>query len=135
MRRTIENSATGQRGSFVGVADFSPDSSGAGFLSAVGGLVWTETGTLTWPGYTGPATRTLYIEPDADSPSARVSFDDGRFFHILDIESGRCDIEHPCEPDHYVGEFIVASPEQWRTRWLVRGPAKALTIETWYRRP
>jgi hypothetical protein len=113
-------------GVFRGSAEFSGD----------GGIIhWIETGELQWAGETHQAGRRLLlaVRPDAFR-LADVAFDDGRFFHTLDLSSGRDAFVHGCSPDTYTGSWAVDSPDHFTVRWTIEGPAKATTIVSSYRR-
>ncbi|MER7345216.1 DUF6314 family protein [Streptomyces aurantiacus] len=119
-------------GRFTGTTRFTPIDGG--------GLLHHESGTFTWHGVARPAERTLRFLPGegtgGDAGTVRVHFADGRFFHDLDLRSGRHTADHPCSADLYRGEFEVYEEARWRTRWRVAGPAKDLLLTTDYtRRP
>jgi len=65
---------------------------------------------------------------------ADVLFEDGRFFHRLDLSTGRCHARHHCGDDLYLGLFRASSLERWVSRWHVSGPAKDAVIVTLYER-
>ncbi|WP_405657139.1 DUF6314 family protein [Streptomyces sp. RK9] len=98
------------------------------------GLLHHESGTFTWLGVARPAERTLRFLPGTPAGTAVVHFADGRFFHDLDLRSGRHTADHPCAADLYRGEFEVYDATRWRTRWRVAGPAKDLLLTTDYTR-
>ncbi|MFD6150149.1 DUF6314 family protein [Streptomyces sp. NPDC060243] len=121
--RTAEDRHTGTRGHFTGTADFT--------ALPGGGLRHHEEGTFTWDGVARPAYRTLRWLPDpAGKGSARVTFDDGRFFHDVDLRTGHAIADHPCSLDLYRGEFTVSGPDLWSVVWRVAGPAKDLVLRT-----
>ncbi|MFD0416349.1 DUF6314 family protein [Streptomyces sp. NPDC127108] len=98
------------------------------------GLLHHESGTFTWHGVARPAERTLRFLPGTPAGTAVARFADGRFFHDLDLRSGRYTADHPCAADLYRGEFEVYDASRWRTRWRVAGPAKDLLLTTDYTR-
>ncbi|MFD4753248.1 DUF6314 family protein [Streptomyces sp. NPDC058426] len=121
--RTAEDRHTGTRGHFTGTADFT--------ALPGGGLRHHEEGTFTWDGVARPTYRTLRWLPDpAGKGSARVTFDDGRFFHDVDLRTGHAIADHPCSLDLYRGEFTVSGPDLWSVVWRVAGPAKDLVLRT-----
>ena len=97
------------------------------------GLLQRESGDFTWRGATRPAERTLRFLRGPDG-TADVRFADGRFFHGLDLRSGRHIADHPCSADLYRGDFTVRDADHWRVVWRVRGPAKDLELVTEYAR-
>jgi hypothetical protein len=107
-------------GGFEGTATFSPWRPGV--------LVYEEHGTVVLGGYTGTATRRLtYV---VDGPRARVRFADGRFFHDLDLTTGRWETTHPCAADRYHGRFMVRSGDTWEQTWEMTGPGEAYRSRT-----
>lgn len=121
--RDVHDHTTDQDGRFVGEAIFS---------AADGGLDWVEDGTLQLGAFAGTASRTMRVEPVGGGWEVR--FDDGRFFHPLDLETGRCVVDHPCSADHYAGEIRVEADDLVVIAWRVVGPAKDQTIVTRYTR-
>ncbi|MEV5980461.1 DUF6314 family protein [Streptomyces sp. NPDC052114] len=129
VERTVRDLADGSAGHFTGTTRFTP-------LPAPdeGGLLHHESGTFTWRGTARPAERTLRFLPGGAPGTVRVEFADGRFFHDLDLRTGRWTTDHPCAADLYRGDFEVADADHWRSRWRVGGPAKDLLLVTEYRR-
>ncbi|NEA41593.1 DUF6314 family protein [Streptomyces sp. SID11385] len=123
VERTAEDRHTGTRGHFTGTADFT--------ALPGGGLRHHEEGVFTWDGVARPAYRTLrWLPGPHGAASARVTFDDGRFFHDLDLRTGHAVADHPCSLDLYRGEFTVSAPDVWSVVWRVAGPAKDLILRT-----
>ena len=115
-------------GAFEGAATFIADGDGR--------MTWHETGRLCLDAYDGTASRTLAIVP-APGVSAdiwEVRFADGRFFHPLDLTTGRCDVEHLCGPDVYAGAYTVLGQDELSVLWRVRGPGRDDTIASRYQR-
>jgi len=123
--REIVDERRALTGTFRGIADFVPDGAG---------LRWIETGELEWAGRRRPAGHRFRVEPAAAVGTANVTFDDGRFFHSLDLAGGSSDFVHDCAPDRYTGSLTVASPELWKLSWDVDGPAKLIKLRSTYRR-
>ncbi|GGO51354.1 DUF6314 family protein [Streptomyces lasiicapitis] len=133
-------------GVFTGTTRFTPldgaepadaaqtDATQTDAAQADAGLLHHESGTFTWHGVARPAERTLRFLPGALPGTVCVHFADGRFFHDLDLRSGRHTADHPCAADLYRGEFEVYDEARWRTRWRVAGPAKDLLLTTDYTR-
>ncbi len=122
--RTVADLAGGRTGRFLGTGEFRPDA---------GGLRYHEAGTLEWAGHRGPAERTLRYRR-AGGSLLRVEFEDGRFFHDLDLTGGGWRVVHPCRADEYRGEFTVLGPDAFRQLWWVTGPAKRQRLETAFQR-
>lgn len=93
-----------------------------------GAFGWREQGRLDFAGYQGPAYRNYRIHITA--LPARIVFEDGRFFHDLDLRRGAWRARHPCAEDIYDGLFIALSPDAWLTRWRVTGPRKRQLIDS-----
>lgn len=126
VERTVRDLATGDTGSFTGATVFEP--------LPDGGLLHRESGTFVWQGVARPAERTLRFLPGPTPAEAEVRFADGRFFHGLDLRTGRHRAEHPCAADLYRGEYRVLGSDRWELDWRVGGPAKDLLLSTRYRR-
>jgi hypothetical protein len=121
-REIVDWSARAQSGHVTGWATFTPDAEAPGLLRYV------ERGTVQLGSHRGPAVRRLGY--DVDGPRARVVFDDGRFFHDLDLRAGVWEVGHPCRADHYRGRFEVDGAHRWRQEWSVTGPHKHHRIRT-----
>ncbi|WP_019356551.1 DUF6314 family protein [Streptomyces sp. AA1529] len=126
VRREVLDRSSGRRGRFDGRAEF----------RAGTGDEWlhVEQGVFEWDGVRREAGRTLRLLP-GPAGTAEVAFADGRFFHALDLRSGRWTAEHQCGADLYEADFTVVSPAEWRLRWLVHGPAKDQLLDSRYHRP
>jgi hypothetical protein len=77
-------------------------------------------------------TRTYHFHPTGTA-SASVKFDDGSSFFELDLQSGRCRVQHLCDQDLYVG-LILTTDDGWYTRWRCRGPQKNYVVTTYLSR-
>ncbi|MBJ3807929.1 DUF6314 family protein [Streptomyces flavofungini] len=129
--KAADTAGDGAAGRFTGTTLFTP-LDGAGQDGT--GLLHHESGTFTWHGVARPAERTLRFLPGTGAGTVRVDFADGRFFHDLDLRTGRHTADHPCAADLYRGAFEVYDAARWRTRWRVAGPAKDLLLTTDYTR-
>ena len=98
---SVSRAINNRHGAFRGATTFIGDGDG--------GLIWHETGRLLLNAYDGPASRTLAVvpAPGVHADAWEVRFADGRFFHRLDLTTGRCDVEHLCGPDVYSGAYTV----------------------------
>lgn len=121
--RGLTDARAGQTGTFTGFGEFVP---------VPGGLDYTERGELTFGPHRGPAWRRLRYR--GDGALVRVEFDDGRFFHDLDLRGGIWSVTHPCRADGYAGEFRVTSADSFVQDWTVTGPAKDLHLLTTFDR-
>lgn len=159
VERTILDRGTGECGTFRGTAVFAVHGGQAGHRAELGEhdaetgtatatgergaetdpsacpdpLEHAESGEITWNGATRPAGRVVYLYPTGDG-AARVTFTDGRPFHDLDLRSGRWNAHHPCGADAYTGSFEVLGPDGWEVTWTVHGPAKDLSLTSFYSR-
>ncbi len=121
-REILDFSAAARSGHFTGWATFSPAAEVPGLLR------YAEHGTVELGSHRGPAVRRLGYH--LDGPRGRVVFDDGRYFHDLDLRGGTWEVEHPCRADHYRGRFEVDGHHRWRHEWVVTGPHKHHCIRT-----
>ena len=119
LTRLIDDRRTGQRGRFEGRVDF---------VGEQAALWYREAGEMRLGDFRGAATRAYRFDFPAPH-AARVHFDDGRFFHDLDLRGGRAEVLHLCGEDRYRGDFRVTGPDQWHVDWEVQGPRKDLRLE------
>ncbi|RVV98577.1 hypothetical protein EKE94_06585 [Mesobaculum littorinae] len=125
LSRMVEDHRTGQRMTFEGEVVFAPDAAG---------LEQRETGCWTAGPMAGLRAERRYLWRFPPGASARVLFDDGRFFHDLTLDAvGRGRAQHPCGADAYAGSYAF-SAATWRAVWRVEGPRKAYTMTTDHRR-
>ena len=128
IERRIFDLRSGTAGRLGGEALFAP---------APDGLRCDERGILTFGAHRGEAGQTYRFAFDpagGTRKAAEVRFGDGRFFHRLDLSSGRSDVAHDCAPDRYQGRYRVADRDHWTLIWAVRGPRKHALIGTRYAR-
>ena len=124
VQRFIGDRRRDDRGSFVGDALFDREGQG---------LRYREQGILRLSGFQGEASR-AYVYAFPAAAVANVHFEDGRFFHTLDLSSGGWSVEHRCGDDLYRGDFAVSGEDRWGVVWQVDGPRKALILDAEYRR-
>jgi uncharacterized protein DUF6314 len=124
LARRVEDLTTGQTGSFSGTGRFSPDGTG---------LRYAERGELVLGSYRTSAWRAYRYRPDGAGRLV-VEFDDGRYFHDLDLTGGYWEVTHPCRADEYGGAFRVLGADLWTQDWRVHGPAKNQRLFTEFRR-
>ena len=123
--RLIVDRALAMTGRLQGQATFAP---------SVGGLLYTEGGTLTFGDHAGPAEQSYFYDFPEGDRRASVRFADGRAFHDLDLKRGEDRVSHACPPDFYQGMFTALSATTWRSEWTVSGPRKDYELTTTYTR-
>jgi hypothetical protein len=121
-REIVDSSPRAQSGHFTGWATFVSDAEEPGLLRYV------EHGTVELGAHRGPAFRRLAYH--VEGPRALVHFDDGRYFHDLDLREGVWSTEHPCGSDLYRARFNVVDGDRWYQEWSVTGPHKDHLIRT-----
>lgn len=121
VERTMQDRATGAEGSFSGTVVFADDGDA---------LRQSESGTVVWPAYRGPASRTYRLLSTADPAVMDVLFADGRPFHSLDLSRGSWTATHSCPPDRYRVSFTAPAADRLDYTWDVTGPAKDLMLCT-----
>jgi len=124
LHRTIDDRLSGEDGTFNGQAIFD---------ALPTGLRYAEQGVLSLPSYKGDAVRG-YFYAFSNPAIAEVRFENGGFFHDLDLRAGRWTATHPCGEDLYEGSFSCQGPDQWQAVWHVTGPRKDLRLESVYGR-
>lgn len=97
------------------------------FESGPGGLRASETGRMSYGETESDAERVLLYHFEGRG-RARVLFADGRFFHELDLGTGRARVSHLCGDDTYIGGFWAVSRDVLLQRWRVLGPRKDLVL-------
>ena len=118
--RHLLDRSSGAEGRFIGTTVFVPDD---------GGLLWEEQGTVVWPHFQGPASRSYRVTTEA-SGTMTVRFPDRRVLCTLDLRSGSAEDEHLCAPDTYRVALTVVSPTVVEYSWDVTGPAKDFLLTT-----
>lgn len=119
-RRHLLDRSTNTVGTFTGTTTFTPDADG---------LHWAEQGTVRWPSFEGPASRSYRVMPGVGT-AVEVLFEDGRLLCRLDLSAGSARDHHDCPPDTYRVDFAVGSSDRIDYRWDVTGPAKDLLLST-----
>lgn len=117
--RVIEDRRNDVRGTASGRLTLEPEPDGDR-------IRWAEECRLEWRDYSGPATRTYYLDRGPDG--WQLTFDDGRLFHPW--RPGET-VRHDCGADDYTG--TVAVDPQTRELiivWQVTGPRKDYTSTT-----
>ncbi|MET3809308.1 8-oxo-dGTP pyrophosphatase MutT (NUDIX family) [Arthrobacter sp. UYEF3] len=128
--RSLLDRATGSRGTFTGVVNFTETDDG--------GLRFREEGTMRWnpaagTPYSGPASREYLLRPAARPDIMDMYFHDGRPFHRIgfggqDRQDNRD--SHWCDPDTYRVRYTRVGPAEFHYRWDVTGPTKDLLLES-----
>lgn len=118
-RRRLLDRSNDTEGTFTGTTTFTPDG---------GVLRWDEEGTVSWPHFQGPASRTYSVK--GDGATMEVYFEDGRLLCRLDLGDGAARDDHDCSPDTYRVVFTITSPATVEYSWDVTGPAKDLLLTT-----
>ena len=107
-------------GSFTGTTVFTHDDVG---------LRWEEQGTLVWPSFRGPASRSYRVTADPTGLMS-IRFPDLRLLCTLELRSGAAQGEHLCGEDTYRMALAVPSFSTVEYSWDVTGPAKDLLLST-----
>ena len=126
VERQLLDRATGTRGTFSGVVQFSPDDDG--------GLAFHEEGTMRWPTFTGPASRDYVLKPGGRPDALDVFFADGRPFHRMSFAPAASHDNHWCDPDTYRVSYTYEGPDRFGYTWDVTGPRKDLLLASALRR-
>lgn len=64
-----------------------------------------------------------------------ISFEDGRFFHRMELSSAQESSEaaHWCDPDQYDVRYDFSGWPVWQSTWKVTGPRKNYVMQSRYR--
>ena len=63
-----------------------------------------------------------------------VHFDDGRFFHRIDLAHASAQARHFCDPDDYEVSYEFTQWPVWTSLWKVKGPRKDYEMDSSYRK-
>ena len=119
-------------GSLQGRAVFAPD--------VAGGLAYREAGTLRLAGgFTAPAERRYRFRPRKDGFAVDFAETPPRLFHEVALEAVRDgqlrgQARHLCVKDLYLTSYAFLPDGRFVVCHRVRGPRKAYSLTTWYRR-
>lgn len=92
------------------------------------GLLYEENGQLEIEGHAPMLTsRRYHWHPDLS-----VTFEDGRFFHVVPASGGAT--QHWCDPDHYAVAYDFVGWPVFQVTWQVTGPRKDYTMVSVYHR-
>jgi hypothetical protein len=108
------------RGTFAGVALYTPDDDG--------GLLLREEGVMSWPTFSGPASRDYHLKPSGDPGTLDVCFPDGRPFHRMGFAPSQREASHWCDPDSYRVSYSFHGSDRFGYSWDVAGPRKDLLL-------
>lgn len=116
IKREIVDDLTGQISHFIGQARIdSGKYLEEGRLELAGGATFASTRAYLWvPTKTG----------------IDISFDDGRFFHHLDLSQNTPEAQHFCDPDQYDVAYDFWDWPKWVSTWRVRGPRKDYKMQS-----
>lgn len=116
--------ANGADGRFSGRAEWWPDGEG---------LTCRETGVLQLEGQAPLQGERRYLWRRGADGGIEILFGDGRPFHRIAPEFTPGD-RHHCPPDTYDVRYVFHRWPVWSSTWTVRGPRKAYTMRSTYRR-
>jgi hypothetical protein len=130
--RSIHDHRSGGSGMFEGLAVFTETE-----FDENSGLVtrasYEELGELRFGAHAGEAHRRLeYVR--RGSAGIEVFLADGGPFVHLDLSTGTWQATHPCGDDHHEIVFTVASADEIREFWRVRGPETDYEAEAFLKR-
>jgi hypothetical protein len=69
---------------------------------------------------------------DATLEGVDVHFDDGRFFHWIDLSHAAPQARHFCDPDDYAVSYEFTQWPVWTSLWKVKGPRKDYEMHSIY---
>lgn len=96
-------------------------------------LDYVEEGTLSLSDMAMKATR-RYRWHTPSPLTAEVYFDDGRFFHSIQLRKGCAETRHFCAPDTYHVGYFFTGKDCWTQQWCVSGPRKDYVSDTVFSR-
>ncbi|WP_170564672.1 DUF6314 family protein [Ruegeria atlantica] len=123
LNRTIRDAQAGQVVQADGLAVLRPTEDG---------LIYDEEVTLRVPGQAEMKGTRKYLWHKAGRAIA-IHFDDGRYFHQLELGQAHASDHHDCPPDSYDAVYDFSAWPVWSVRWIVSGPRKSYEMSTEYR--
>ena len=119
--RVIEDALTYKTATFSGRAEISDQ-----------GDCWlyAEAGHLQMQGAKPMVAERRYLWR-AQECSVDIFFEDGRFFHRLELQA-TAQAAHWCDPDQYDVAYDFSDWPRWRSTWSVVGPKKKYVLKTQY---
>jgi hypothetical protein len=126
IERTIEDRMHGQNGQLEGGARIEP-----GGLE--GGYIYREAGKLALEGGTEMEALRVYLWGPHEK-GISVHFQDGRDFHVIELDRLMPDAQHHCAPDMYHVSYDFSRWPEWTSKWRVQGPKKDYKMVTRYTR-
>lgn len=123
VERSIADALSQQSAQFTGTAEISDR--GADWLYA-------ETGQLQIL-HTKPMLAERRYLWCADEMGFDIFFEDGRFFHRLNLQA-TTQAAHWCDPDQYDVSYDFTPWPSWQSAWSVVGPKKNYVMKTTYSR-
>ncbi|WP_170472788.1 DUF6314 family protein [Ruegeria arenilitoris] len=121
--RTIRDAKAGQVVEADGTARLRPDGNG---------LIYDEEVILRIPGQKEMKGTRRYLWR-AIGDNIEIQFDDGRYFHSLNLGLPNASDHHDCPPDSYDAAYDFSAWPVWSVRWIVSGPRKSYEMDTKYR--
>ena len=123
LARTIRDRASGRDGILEGRARFDRDDTG---------LVYSETGLLTFPDTPPIPAERRYLWRQGGPGAISVLFEDGRPFHEFHLKTPEA--RHWCDPDIYEVDYDFGDWPGWWSVWTVKGPRKSYSMTSHYTR-
>lgn len=124
--RLIDDKKSNQTGTLEGTARLEP----GGYES---GLIYREEGTLDFGESSKMEATRVYLW-QSHARGIAVHFQDGKDFHIIELDRFMPDAQHFCAPDMYHVSYDFTHWPKWRAVWRVQGPKKDYRMTTDYRR-
>jgi len=118
--RQIKDHRLSRLGQLTGTAVFTPGPDG---------MIYTETGTLRFPGQPDLSAKQSYLWSESGL-NIQVKFSDGREFHSIDLTTQTPNAHHHCPPDDYRVTYDFTDWPNWSSRWIVSGPSKDYAMTT-----
>lgn len=124
LARSIEDRRTGVPAAFEGRAWITPTPQGAlyeecGMMQIAGGAQMRAERRYQWR---------------LSAAGIDVLFEDGRYFHGVDLGSACPEASHWCDPDSYGVCYDFSEWPAWSCVWHVRGPRKDYSMRSVYAR-
>lgn len=107
-------------------------SGNAVFFQKGQGLLYEESGLLFLEGQSPVRAERRYLWTQLSNGQIEVSFEDGSFFHKIDLADPHA--RHNCAPDVYNVQYEFGDWPNWKSQWHVQGPKKDYNMMSYYTR-
>jgi len=105
------------------------------FTADKAGLIYQEELVISVKGQPPMKGTRGYLWRAQEDGKVAIHFEDGRYFHRLNLGQGNSADHHACDPDSYSAQYDFCGWPVWSVSWRVVGPRKDYIMKSRYSRP